>query len=92
MCADASGGPFGGFYGVDGGRPFLNDATHKFMDQMRMGAMVAACASKACDFRGQHVARVREWLRFFHLAGASPTDNAVVRLIGEAFIDAVAVE
>ena len=40
--ADAGGGPVGGREDVDGGRAFFDDAAGEFVDEMRMGAVMAA--------------------------------------------------
>ena len=42
MGADAGGGPVGGREDVDGGRAVFDDAAGEFVDEMRMGAVMAA--------------------------------------------------
>ena len=48
MGADSSGCPVGGCIGFDGGAAVFNDAAGEFMDEMRMGAMVATGDFKCC--------------------------------------------
>ena len=59
MGADSGGCPVGGCIGVDGGAAVFDDATGEFMDEMRMGAVVAAG-----DFE------CRRWIQVIVFAGA----------------------
>ena len=64
MSADAGGGPIGGGEDIDGGAAVFDDAADEFMDEMRMGAVVAAGNFKR-----------RRWIQIVVFAGTGERSN-----------------